>query len=49
VPVHPEDRRHVAFLAGADLVIHDTQYTLAEYPARRGWGHSLRLGLNRTR
>ncbi len=40
VPVHPEDRRHVAFLAGADLVIHDAQYTLAEYPARRGWGHT---------
>jgi len=40
VPVHPEDRRHVAFLAGADLVIHDAQYTLSEYPARRGWGHT---------
>jgi len=40
VPVHPEDRRHVAFLAGADLVIHDAQYTLAEYPTRRGWGHT---------
>jgi phosphoribosyl 1,2-cyclic phosphodiesterase/CheY-like chemotaxis protein len=39
-PVHPEDRRHVAFLAGADLVIHDAQYTLAEYPTRRGWGHT---------
>ena len=38
--VHPEDRRHVAFLADADLVIHDAQYTLAEYPARRGWGHT---------
>ena len=40
LPVHPEDRRHVAFLEGADLVVHDTQYTLAEYPARRGWGHT---------
>lgn len=39
-PVHAEDRRHVRFLAGADLVIHDAQYTLAEYPARRGWGHT---------
>lgn len=39
-PLHPEDRRHVAFLAGADLVIHDSQYTLAEYPTRRGWGHT---------
>ena len=30
---------------GADLLIHDAQFTLAEYegragPARRGWGHS---------
>jgi phosphoribosyl 1,2-cyclic phosphodiesterase len=40
LPMHPEDRRHVAFLGGADLVIHDAQYTLAEYPARRGWGHT---------
>jgi phosphoribosyl 1,2-cyclic phosphodiesterase/CheY-like chemotaxis protein len=40
LPLHPEDRRHVAFLAGADLVIHDAQYTLAEYPRRRGWGHT---------
>jgi DNA-binding response OmpR family regulator len=35
-----EDRRHVEFLAGADLVIHDAQYTAAEYPAKLGWGHS---------
>jgi len=34
------DRRHVAFLAGADLVIHDAQYTADEYEAKRGWGHS---------
>jgi ribonuclease BN (tRNA processing enzyme) len=33
-PVHREDQRHVAFLAGADLVIHDAQYTVAEYPHR---------------
>jgi hypothetical protein len=39
-PVHAEDRRHVAFLAGADLVIHDAQYTVAEYPQKQGWGHS---------
>ena len=39
-PVHPEDRRHASFLAGADLVIHDAQYTLAEYAERRGWGHT---------
>ncbi|HEY2992529.1 MAG TPA: MBL fold metallo-hydrolase [Methylomirabilota bacterium] len=35
-----EDRRHVDFLAGADLLIHDTQYTAAEYPSKVGWGHS---------
>jgi phosphoribosyl 1,2-cyclic phosphodiesterase/DNA-binding response OmpR family regulator len=35
-----EDRRHADFLAGADLVIHDAQYTAAEYPAKLGWGHS---------
>ncbi len=39
-PVHLEDRRHVEFLAGADLVIHDAQYTLEEYPAKRTWGHT---------
>jgi CheY-like chemotaxis protein/ribonuclease BN (tRNA processing enzyme) len=38
--VHEEDGRHVAFLAGADLVIHDAQFTEAEYPARLGWGHT---------
>jgi CheY-like chemotaxis protein/phosphoribosyl 1,2-cyclic phosphodiesterase len=38
--VHPGDRRHVDFLRGADLVIHDAQYTDAEYPSRVGWGHS---------
>jgi phosphoribosyl 1,2-cyclic phosphodiesterase/CheY-like chemotaxis protein len=35
-----EDRRHVEFLGGADLVIHDAQYTAAEYPEKAGWGHS---------
>jgi CheY-like chemotaxis protein len=40
LPVHQEDRRHIEFLAGADLVIHDAQYTLEEYPRRIGWGHS---------
>src|SRR5207253_2804395 len=33
-------RRHVELLAGADLVIHDAQYTAEEYPAKIGWGHS---------
>jgi phosphoribosyl 1,2-cyclic phosphodiesterase len=40
LPVHREDRRHVEFLAGADLVIHDAQYTLEEYPSKLSWGHS---------
>ena len=34
------DLGHAAFLAGADLIIHDAQYSAAEYGARRGWGHS---------
>ncbi|HSE92091.1 MAG TPA: diguanylate cyclase [Methylomirabilota bacterium] len=37
---HPGDQGHVAFLRGADLVIHDAQYTEEEYPSRVGWGHS---------
>src|SRR5262245_11799761 len=37
---HPGDQAHVAFLRGADLVIHDAQYTEEEYPSRVGWGHS---------
>ena len=40
LPAHAEDRRHIEFMAGADIVIHDSQYTDAEYPARRGWGHT---------
>lgn len=39
-PTHLEDLRHVRFLEGADLLIHDAQYTLADFPARTGWGHS---------
>jgi ribonuclease BN (tRNA processing enzyme) len=34
------DAAHVEFIRGADLVIHDAQYTAAEYPAKIGWGHS---------
>jgi phosphoribosyl 1,2-cyclic phosphodiesterase/CheY-like chemotaxis protein len=34
------DQRHVEFLSGADLVVHDSQYTAAEYPQKIGWGHS---------
>ena len=43
-PVHDEDRRHLEFVRGADLLIHDAQYTAAEYDAtpfgKRGWGHT---------
>lgn len=39
------DPRLMDFAAGADLLIHDAQYTRDEYlgtrgPSRRGWGHS---------
>ena len=37
---HPGDQRHVAFMRGADLVIHDAQYTEEEYRQRVGWGHA---------
>ena len=38
--IHPGDHRHGAFITGADLLIHDAQYTAAEYPQKIGWGHS---------
>ncbi len=28
------------FAAGCDLLIHDAQYTPADFPERQGWGHS---------
>ncbi len=34
------DIAHVDFIRDADVVIHDAQYTAAEYPAKVGWGHS---------
>ncbi|MEE8251926.1 MAG: MBL fold metallo-hydrolase, partial [Gemmatimonadales bacterium] len=39
-PLIAGDERHARFLAGADLVIHDAQYTAEEYPSKTGWGHS---------
>ena len=39
-PVHREDVAHVEFLRGADLLIHDAQYTAAEYLTKIGWGHT---------
>jgi phosphoribosyl 1,2-cyclic phosphodiesterase len=34
------DRRHAEFMQGADVVIHEAQYTPDEYPSKRHWGHS---------
>jgi len=39
-PPEGGDLTHVEFIRDADLVIHDAQYTAAEYPAKIGWGHS---------
>jgi phosphoribosyl 1,2-cyclic phosphodiesterase len=38
--LHAGDRRHAEFMRGADLVIHDSQYTPEEYPSKKNWGHS---------
>jgi ribonuclease BN (tRNA processing enzyme)/FixJ family two-component response regulator len=35
-----QDLRHAEFIRGTDLLIHDAQYTAAEYPSKVGWGHS---------
>jgi diguanylate cyclase (GGDEF)-like protein len=37
---HPGDQHHIAFMKGADLVIHDAQYSEEEYRTKVGWGHS---------
>jgi len=34
------DRRHAQYMRGADVVIHEAQYTPQEYPSKRHWGHS---------
>lgn len=34
------DRRHAEYMQGADVVIHEAQYTPEEYPSKRHWGHS---------
>ncbi len=38
--LHAGDRRHAEFMRGADLVIHDSQYTPEEYTSKKNWGHS---------
>jgi phosphoribosyl 1,2-cyclic phosphodiesterase/CheY-like chemotaxis protein len=35
-----QDLRHAEFINGADLLIHDAQYTAEEFAAKVGWGHS---------
>ena len=37
---HAGDQRHVAFLKGADVLVHDAQYSGRDLPAKSGWGHS---------
>jgi phosphoribosyl 1,2-cyclic phosphodiesterase len=39
-PLEGGDLRHAEFLRGADLVIHDAQYTPEEYSKKIGWGHA---------
>jgi len=40
-PAQSADEVHyAAFVAGADLLIHDAQFTLGEYEKHLGWGHS---------
>jgi phosphoribosyl 1,2-cyclic phosphodiesterase len=34
------DRRHAEYMKDADVLIHESQYTPEEYPAKRNWGHS---------
>lgn len=38
--LHEGDRQHAKFMADADLVIHDAQYTPEEYASKKAWGHS---------
>ena len=35
-----QDQAFAAFCRGADVLIHDAQYTSDEHAGRRGWGHS---------
>ena len=36
-----EYKDYVRFAAGADLLIHDSEYTEAQYAFTKGWGHSI--------
>jgi phosphoribosyl 1,2-cyclic phosphodiesterase len=39
-PISPDWTSGYALAAGVDVLIHDAQYTSAEYSAHVGWGHS---------
>ena len=39
-PQSADECRHADFITGADLLIHDAQFTLCEYRQHLGWGHS---------
>jgi phosphoribosyl 1,2-cyclic phosphodiesterase len=39
-PLRPRWTSGAALADGADLLIHDAQYTADEYPGHMGWGHS---------
>lgn len=39
-PMQPDWTSGYALAAGADMLLHDSQYTIAEYHGRVGWGHS---------
>jgi phosphoribosyl 1,2-cyclic phosphodiesterase len=39
-PDGPDRAEFVKLFTGADLLIHDAQYTTADYQQTRGWGHS---------
>jgi phosphoribosyl 1,2-cyclic phosphodiesterase len=40
-PLQPEWTSGYALAQGADLLIHDAQYSRSEYPEHVGWGHSM--------
>lgn len=37
---HEGDRRHAKLVQGADVLVHDTQYSHRDLPSKTGWGHS---------
>ncbi|MCD6045147.1 MAG: metal-dependent hydrolase, beta-lactamase superfamily [Gammaproteobacteria bacterium] len=39
-PLTEQDKEHAEFAKGADLLIHDAQYSEEEYAKKIGWGHS---------